>query len=276
MPSHTTLTQPTSPKAGDLKFQFGRSFLPSQLSGQIQISREDIIRIDWNTRNSRIPFPRWPPLGWNVRNGRENKVPLHWLLKEFCQMLLLPVEAFSSVFDMEFEPGAYHGWLGLAPNWPVRRRGRPITNCNHLPFSTSSSPLCTIICNASSSCPTVIKCLIDESTNCYISRPEVFFQVFNFCRGEWNKHNLCLHFTLKRRQVCYGISNGDSPYECSIWFGSILWEACPRKIGIEEGGHSGGMSCVGRRGKRTKSRGLEAEGHRPEFGLRRGPQTSDI
>ena len=271
MPSHTTLTQPTSPKAGDLKFQFGRSFLPSQLSGQIQISREDIIGIDWNTRNSRIPFPRWPPLGWNVRNGRENKVSLHWSLKEFCQMLLLPVEAFSSVFDMEFEPGAYHGWLGLAPNWPVRRRGRPITNCNHLPFSTSSSPLCTIICNASSSCPTVIKCLIDESTNSATFLAQKSFGGFSISAQECE-----INTTLEQRQVCNGISNGDSPYECSIWFGSILWEACPRKIGIEEGGHSGGKSCVGRRGKRTKSRGLEAEGHRPEFGLRRGPQTSDI
>ena len=29
-------------------------------------------------------------------------------------------------------------WV-LPPNWPVRRWGRWITNCNHLPFSTSST-----------------------------------------------------------------------------------------------------------------------------------------
>lgn len=72
-------------------------------------------------------------------------------------------EAFSSVFYMELGLGHITGDWVLAPNWPVRRRGRPITNCNHLPFSTSSTPLCTTICNTSS-CPTVIKCLINDST----------------------------------------------------------------------------------------------------------------
>ena len=131
----------------------------------------------WNARNSQIPFPRYPPLGWNVRNGRERVKPhsiQEGLLHLFHRRWIFANWSFKKLSHQSFIWSWCLGqitsdWVLLAPNWPVRRRRRPITNCNHLPFSTSSTPPCTTICNTSS-CPTVIKCLIDDSTATFLSQ----------------------------------------------------------------------------------------------------------
>lgn len=102
----------------------------------------------WNTRNSQIPFLNETAIAsislvcqeWMEGNGSrssENVFTSQFHLS--CQLFLQ--EAFSSVFYMESRPGPITSDSVLAPNWPVRRRGLPITNCNHLSFFNFFDPL---------------------------------------------------------------------------------------------------------------------------------------